>query len=165
MYALRVELFRIVLLMVTSVFCGGCDAANTPPPDSGLPIATVSVRADESATPVHVEAEIASTTAQRQQGLMHREEMSENRGMLFLFAQDVSGGFWMKNTILPLTIAYISADGVVLELRTGEPFNETVLRPAQPYRYVLEVNQGWFERHGLGVGSLVEIPPGLPTPQ
>ncbi len=159
------QIFRVILFLITSFFCGGCDEESTPPPDFGLPITSITLRATADSKPVHVSVEIASTTPQRQQGLMHRETMSENRGMLFLFAQDVSGGFWMKNTILPLTIAYIGADGRVQELRTGEPFNETILRPELPYRYVLEVNEGWFERHGLGVGSMVELPPGLPTPQ
>jgi uncharacterized membrane protein (UPF0127 family) len=64
----------------------------------------------------------------------------------------------MKNTYVPLDIAYLSPEGVVQEIAQGEPLNETILTPAQPYRHVLEVNQGWFERHGLGVGSVVSIP-------
>lgn len=162
------EVFRLVLMLVVATFCSnGCSPkADSPDPNSGLPIAIVSVLPAAGGTPVHVRAEVASTSAQRQQGLMFREEMPEDRGMLFLFTSDSRGGFWMKNTILPLTIAYIGVDGTVQELREGVPYDDkTILTPAAPYRYVLEVNKGWFERHNLGVGSKVELPPGLPTPQ
>jgi uncharacterized membrane protein (UPF0127 family) len=64
----------------------------------------------------------------------------------------------MRNTYIPLDIAYLAADGTVLEIVHGVPLDETILTPQQPYRYVLEVNGGWFERHGLGVGAKVSIP-------
>ena len=109
-----------------------------------------------------VTVEFASTPEERQLGLMNREHMDEDRGMLFLFPADTRGGFWMRNTYIPLDIAYIGADGTVQEIRKGEPLNETPLFPANAYRYVLEVNQGWFERHGLGVGAKVTLPANLP---
>jgi uncharacterized protein len=96
---------------------------------------------------------------------MERESMPENHGMLFLFPEDVRIGFWMKNTPLPLTIAYISSTGEVLELKDGQPFDETILTPARPYRHTLEVNQGWFERNGFGVGDQVTLPANLPPAQ
>lgn len=151
---------------MTSFACGGCEAENDPPPDFGLPIFTFEVRATPESEPVEVHAEVASTSAQRQTGLMNRPKMSAKRGMFFIFPKDVEGGFWMKNTILPLTIAYIGVDGTVQELRTGVPYDDqNILKPAKPYRYVLEVNKGWFERNGLGVGSVVTIPEGLPVPE
>jgi uncharacterized membrane protein (UPF0127 family) len=110
-----------------------------------------------------VTVEVASTGSQRQQGLMLRQEMAEAEGMLFLFPRDVQIGFWMKDTYLPLDIAYISAEGEVLEIRQAKPLDETVLTPEKPYRFVLEVNQGWFERHTLSVGATVKFPAGLPT--
>ncbi len=163
-------MFRLFFMLVVAAFCSsGCDPGSSPnsvAPNSGLPIATVSVMSASGGSPVHVEAEVASTQAQRQQGLMFRTEMAENRGMLFLFRQDTRGGFWMKNTHLPLTIAYIGSDGTIQELREGVPFDEqNILTPEKAYRYVLEMNSGWFERHNLGVGDTVELPPGLPTPQ
>lgn len=102
--------------------------------------------------------EIAKTDAQRIRGLMERPSMAGDAGMLFLFAGPQAGGFWMSHTLIPLTIAYLDAEGRVLELRDGKPLDETVLTPRQPYRYTLEVNQGWFARNGLGVGAVVSIP-------
>ena len=163
-----VQIFRLFLLLVASMFCSGCDAKADPSPtaESGLAIATLTLRAADGSNPTHIQAEIAYTGAQRQKGLMFRETMSETRGMLFLFPSDGRGGFWMKDTILPLTIAYIGANGRVQELRAGTPHDDqTILTPAEPYRYVLEVNEGWFERHNLGVGSIITLPPGLPSAQ
>jgi uncharacterized membrane protein (UPF0127 family) len=85
--------------------------------------------------------------------------------MLFVFPSNQPGGFWMYNTPIPLDIAYISAAGLVMEIRHGIPFDTTPLTPAQPYRYVLEVAGGWFDRMGMGVGAEVSIPTDLPPVQ
>jgi len=110
-----------------------------------------------------VQVEIAATPQQRQQGLMWRQELDPDWGMLFLFPANSAGGFWMRNTYVPLDIAYIGVDGTVQEIRAAQPLDETVLTPAKAYRYVLEVNQGWFAQHGLGVGSKITLPANLPT--
>lgn len=108
-----------------------------------------------------VTVELAVTPGQRAQGLMYRRALEPDAGMLFIFPSDSRSGFWMRNTYIPLDIAYISADFAVLEVRRGTPLDETVLSPSHPYRYVLEVNAGWFEAHGLGPGARVIFPPGL----
>ncbi len=141
------------VLLATSACSGGNSKAKT--------FELTLSQGDSSAT---VTVEIAATTRERQQGLMLRQELPEDEGMLFLFPRDVLIGFWMKNTYVPLDIAYISADGEVLEIRAAKPLDETTLSPEQPYRYTLEVNQGWFERHGLSAGATVKLPEGLPTP-
>lgn len=112
-----------------------------------------------------VTVEIAATSTQRQQGLMFRQQLAEDAGMLFLFPEDVVTGFWMKDTYVPLDIAYIDSGGTVREIRSAKPLDETNLVPAAPYRYVLEVNQGWFQRHNMGIGAKVTLPEGLPAPE
>ncbi len=154
---------------------GGSDPAPTATPTvpaGNEPGATTTavptgpqVRIEQAGASATVTVEFASTTEQRQLGLMHRTEMAEDAGMLFLFPNDVRTGFWMRNTNIPLDIAYIGADGRVQEIRAAKPLDETVLTPAAPYRYVLEVNQGWFQRHNLGVGAQVTLPPNLPAAQ
>lgn len=143
----------LVVFVLGASACGGDDD-----PDARFDVTVA--QGDSHAT---VWVEVAATFRERQQGLMLRQELAEDAGMLFLFPRDGQVGFWMKDTYLPLDIAYISAAGEVLEVRQATPLDETVLAPAQPYRYVLEVNQGWFERHGLGVGAKVTLPTGLPT--
>ena len=78
--------------------------------------------------------------------------------MLFIFSGDTEAGFWMKDTLIPLSIAFIAADGTILDVQEMEPLSEDKHRPPAPYRYALEVNQGWFEERGFGTGDRVEIP-------
>lgn len=124
---------------------------------------TYTIVVSQGSTALGVRVEVAATLAQRQQGLMFRTVLGENEGMLFLFPRDVTTGFWMRNTYLPLDIAYIGSDLRVIGIVQGVPLDERVLAPPGPYRYVLEVNAGWFERHGLGVGAKVALPEGLPA--
>lgn len=103
--------------------------------------------------------EIADTPEKQAQGLMFREELGVNEGMLFVFDRDQRLSFWMKNTSLPLSLAYLASDGMIKEIYDLEPQS---LRPVQSsfaVRYALEVNRGTFERLGLKVGDSVLLPP------
>jgi uncharacterized protein len=100
-----------------------------------------------------IEAELALTPEQRQIGLMHRREMPANRGMLFVFESPQVQCFWMKNTLLPLSIAFIGDDGVVVNITDMKPLDETSHCSKKPVRYVLEMNQGWFAKKGIKAGS------------
>lgn len=126
-----------------------------------LPVTQLTVTSSDGESSVTLAVEIANRSDQHQRGLMFRESMDELAGMLFVFQGDRAGGFWMRNTLIPLDIAYLGADGTVLEIVHGVPLSLDILRPAQPYRYTLEVNGGWFERHGFGVGDVVAIPAGV----
>jgi len=123
-----------------------------------LPITQVAVASADGETSVTLTVEIANRSDQRQRGLMFRESMDELAGMLFVFQGERHGGFWMRNTLIPLDIAYLGADGAVLEIVHGVPLSLDILTPSQGYWYTLEVNGGWFERQGLGVGDVVAIP-------
>jgi len=161
---MRLPLLAATALLLLLAF-GACSDDEGPPditPDNGDAAYELTITNADGETAT-LQVEVAATRGQRERGLMERESMPEDRGMLFLFPEEVSLGFWMRNTPLPLTIAYISSSGEILELRDGQPFDETILRPARPYRYALEVNQGWFERHGFGPGDQVTLPANLPT--
>jgi len=107
---------------------------------------------------VALKAEIAVTDAQREQGLMYRKKIKDGEGMLFIFQSDQILSFWMKNTLVPLSIAYISYDGRILEIYDMQPQNLDPVRSSRSVRYALEVPQGWFSRAGLGVGdSIINI--------
>lgn len=106
--------------------------------------------------PYPVYAEIASTEAARSQGLMHRTSLPSNRGMLFVFEQANGSCFWMKNTPLPLSIAFISEQGVILNIENMRPNTTESHCPIAPMRYALEVNQGWFKEKGIGPGTRVK---------
>ncbi len=77
--------------------------------------------------------------------------------MLFLFPSDGQAPFWMKNTLIPLSIAFISQDGRILEVQDMAPQTEDLHQPKQPYRYALEVNQGFFRKNGVSAGDKIEF--------
>jgi uncharacterized membrane protein (UPF0127 family) len=100
-------------------------------------------------------AEIARTDRQRQRGFMFRKEVKDGEGMLFIFERDQILSFWMKDTLVPLSVAYISRDGEILEIRDLEPGNLRPVESSRSCRYALEVPKGWFGRAGLGPGDRV----------
>jgi len=105
---------------------------------------------------VTLTAELALTPAQREQGLMYRKELKDGEGMLFVFQSDQVLSFWMKNTFVPLSIAYISHDGKILEIYDMQPENLDPVRSSRSVRYALEVPQGWFSRADLGPGDRLD---------
>lgn len=101
--------------------------------------------------------EIADTPQASENGLMFRDSLPEDRGMLFLFEQPKRASFWMRNTKIPLSIAYVDSAGTILEIKSMQPLDETVVPSAsEQVTYALEVNQGWFARHGISVGAKIE---------
>jgi uncharacterized membrane protein (UPF0127 family) len=102
---------------------------------------------------VAIQVEIARTDEQRSQGLMYRTRLDDGQGMLFIFDRDEILSFWMKNTEIPLSIAFISSDGRIMEIRDMEPHSIDSVRSSRSVRYALEVPQGWFSRVNLGVGD------------
>ncbi|HJN91236.1 MAG TPA: DUF192 domain-containing protein [Dehalococcoidia bacterium] len=104
-----------------------------------------------------LDVELADTSSRRWRGLMFRQELAASAGMLFLFASDTQGGFWMQNTFVPLSIAFIDPDGLIVDILDMEPLTTTTHTPSAPYRWALETNQGWFDDGGVGVGDRVSL--------
>lgn len=107
---------------------------------------------------IQLQVEVARTYRERQKGLMFREDLAENRGMLFVFSTERQLNFWMKNTSIPLSIAYISKDGIINEIYHMEPFR---INPSytskEPAMYALEVNRGWYKKHNISRGCRVIV--------
>lgn len=106
-----------------------------------------------------IQAEVAATPGQRAIGLMYRRDLPTNNGMLFVFEQAEPQCFWMKNTRLPLSIAFIAEDGTVVNLADMKPLDETSHCSAKPVRFALEMNQGWFAKRGVKAGSKLQGQP------
>ncbi|RJP68633.1 MAG: DUF192 domain-containing protein [Comamonadaceae bacterium] len=106
-----------------------------------------------------IQAQVASTPQERTVGLMFRKEMPANEGMLFVFEQASGQCFWMKNTLLPLTAAFVADDGTIVNLADMQPQSLDSHCSARPVRYVLEMNKGWFEKRGLKAGARLSGPP------
>ena len=106
-----------------------------------------------SAGMYQIDAQVAHTPAQRMIGLMFRKEMPQQEGMLFVFDQPSEQCFWMKNTLLPLSAAFIDDNGTVVNVEEMKPQTLDSHCSAKPVRYVLEMNQGWFAKKGIKPGA------------
>jgi uncharacterized membrane protein (UPF0127 family) len=102
-----------------------------------------------------ISAQVASTPAQRSIGLMWRKDMPPHEGMLFVFEQAQRQCFWMQNTYLPLTAAFIDDDGIIVNLADMQPLTTRAHCSDKPVRYVLEMHQGWFAQRGIGAGDRI----------
>jgi uncharacterized membrane protein (UPF0127 family) len=110
-----------------------------------------------------IEAEVAANDQNRQVGLMNRKAMPPQRGMIFVFAQERTHCMWMRNTYLPLSVAFLDADGAILNIEDMQPQTEDNHCAKRPARYALEMNQGWFAQRGIKpgarLGGLERLPP------
>lgn len=102
-----------------------------------------------------IRAEVARNDEQRAIGLMHRDAMGANDGMLFVFERPGTQCFWMKNTRIPLTAAFVDDAGRIVNLADMKPQTMESHCSAKPVRYVLEMNQGWFAKRGIGPGAQI----------
>ena len=110
---------------------------------------------------IHViTAEIASTPQSRMIGLMMRERLAPNHGMVFVFEDKSQHCFWMRNTLIPLSIAFIDDDGTIVNIADMAPKSEASTCPQRPVRYALEMDQGWFAKRGVTAGKKISgLPP------
>lgn len=109
-------------------------------------------------------AEMAVTAEEKTQGLMHREDVPDGTGMLFVYTDSRVRSFWMVNTYVPLDIAYLDSAFRVVDIQQLEPNDDTSRPSRAPAMYALEVRQGWFAEHGIQVGDVAEIEFGVRGP-
>ena len=144
--AMTTFLQRSVLSFVLMVAAGLVTAQSGP---QKLPTITLNAG-------MHViTAELANTPDQRTIGLMFRKSMGPNEGMLFVFEEASEQCFWMKNTLIPLSIAFIADDGAIVNIEHMAPQTLDGHCSAKPVRYVLEMNDGWFAKRGIKAGSKI----------
>jgi uncharacterized protein len=143
-----------VLFLGLALSLTACSPAKKAVTDSPNPrLASVSIQVG----PARILAEIAKTEVERERGLMFRTSLAEGEGMLFVFDKDDRLAFWMKNTKLPLSIAYVASDGTIRQISDMEPFSLATLQSERSVRYALEAPQGWFGRAGVRVGDKVDL--------
>ncbi|MDF1569327.1 MAG: DUF192 domain-containing protein [Spirochaetaceae bacterium] len=135
----------VSIILILSVFTAACSA-------SSLPTVVLTVGGHE------ITAEVADSAEERATGLMNRKTLPEHHGMLFVFDTDSQVSFWMKNTLIPLSIAFISSDGTIRQIEDMEPGSLASTVSDRHVRYALEMNQGWFEENGVGPGDPVVFP-------
>ena len=139
------KVYRLILALLVVLFAFSCKK------DDALQTQLLRINQWE------ISVETADTQKTQDKGLMGRESLDENHGMLFVYDRDSRKSFWMKNTKIPLSIAYIAADGTIREIYDMEPLSTRTVDSRYSVRYALEVNQGAFERHGIKTGDKVEF--------
>ena len=150
---------RIALsLCICALVLTGCYDNKPKVSEAGLPTGQVLLGGEEDE--IFVDVEIAETAEQRTQGLMNRESLPEDAGMMFVYFEPTTGGFWMKNTKIPLSIAFIGEEQTILKIIDMEPCSADpcpIYEPGVEYTAALEVNQGAFEEWGIEEGDTVTI--------
>ena len=121
-------------------------------------------RVDLTAGFYRIQAEVAARDPDRMQGLMHRRSMPANHGMLFVFAQAARHCMWMRNTLLPLSVAFLDEKGRLLNIEGMQPQTDDNHCPANSARYALAMHLGWFARTGLKPGTRIRVLQELPPP-
>jgi len=142
---------RIFVMLLTSTLVAVAAAAQLV---VELPATTLTLGKQK------VVAEVAATPEQRSTGLMHRFSLKPDHGMIFVFETAEPQGFWMKNTFIPLSIAFIGSDGRILNIADMAPQDERTHWSSGPAQYALEMRKGWFAEHGIVPGDRVGGLPG-----
>lgn len=141
------------LLTAAALMFACLAAASAQPPQPALP--TVKLSAG-----IHlITAEVAASDPSRMRGLMFRESLAPNHGMLFVFDHKAIHCMWMRNTLIPLSVAFVDDDGAIVNIEDMNPRTETSHCARRPVRFALEMERGWFAKRGLGPGArLVGLP-------
>jgi hypothetical protein len=146
---LRFTTFVAAVILVFS--CGGQNS-DQPKSDNSSSTKLHTIRINQ----LPLQVEIAQTSEASGLGLMFRENLPENQGMLFVFPHQQTLSFWMRNTYIPLDIAFIDEAGSIVDIQRMEPLDESKQYvSAAPALYALEVNAGWFAKHGIKIGATV----------
>jgi len=140
----RLCLVLLTLGLITLLSC----ASRAP---SGLPVISINIEGHR------IRAEVAERPEDHSRGLMYRRELATNRGMLFVYEQPRRLSFWMKNTFVPLSIAFIDDDGTIVHIEDMAPQTNDSHKSPEAVRYALEVNRGWFAEHGVQPGSRTQF--------
>ncbi len=140
------KLFLILVIIFSSLSCSG---SNSP---------TISIMINEKT----YKFEVAATREARMRGLMYRKKLNKDSGMFFIYKYEEYMSFYMKNTYVPLSIAFINKSFEIINIENGEPLDETNIDSIKPAMYVLEVNRGFFERVGIKVGDKLDIVSAIP---
>ncbi len=150
---------RFRLLLVTLAWLLAClaSACSLPSARAGATCDSAAVAIFAAPGSPSLALEVARTAQERATGLMNRASLPADSGMLFVFDGPTTARFWMKDTLIPLSIAFITGDGTILDIQDMQPETLDAHGPAAPYVYAIEANQGWFAAHGVQPGQTVNL--------
>jgi len=139
-------IFLLIILLLVS-----CGLINNKQPEKIQNNDTITLTINDKKLSV----ELAKTISQQMKGLMNKKSLPENSGMLFTYPIELNLSFWMKNTYIPLSIAFISEQGIIKEIYDMKPLDETPIRSINKVKYALEVNQGWFKKNNIEINDKI----------
>jgi len=147
----RRRLYLLAVLVCVSLLCKGFwDVCyGEPKRNKILPI---------NVAGIELEVELATTFEEQSLGLMYRDKLEENGGMLFVYPRENVLSFWMKDTRIPLSIAFIKADGRIIQIESMKPYSLDTHVSKEKAKYALEMNEGWFRIHNVREGDTVKMP-------
>lgn len=165
------QLWKLLIVLWVGA-CGSPGSGSSGSGSQDASASTAAAAADDASRPARghawvifgadtVVAEVAATADARARGLMHRESLPDGTGMLFVFTDSQNRAFWMRNTFIPLDIAYMDSSLRIVDIQQMEPEDENLYPSAAPAMYALEVPQGWFAEKGISVGATAELVMGL----
>jgi uncharacterized membrane protein (UPF0127 family) len=143
---------KVLFCFIIFIFCLSSISCTS----KKLPVKKLTIERDGQVIAV-VKAEIAVTAEERNEGLMYRKSLKDGQGMLFVFDKDEVLSFWMKNTFIPLSIAFIAYNGKIIDIKDMYPHDTNSVKSSRSVRYALETPQGWFLRVGIKEGDTVKI--------
>ena len=143
-------------LLCALLISGGCNSS-PPGPQSGLPVVQVKIGSKA------YNVEVAADNYSREKGLMERDSMPGDHGMIFVFDDESERSFWMHNTRIPLDILFLDSNGSVVSIHTMKPYDESTTPSEKPAKYAIELNAGEAAACGVKVGDQLTIPAAAPT--
>ena len=143
-------MIKIIVAILSLAFC---QFSTAQPLDTVFGQVTVEIKGRS------LPLEYADTYELRSQGLMYRESMCTDCGMLFYYGQSKQGSMWMRNTLIPLDVAFIRKDGVITDIKAMQPHDENITMSSEKVLYAWEMNQGWFKNNDIAVGDRVSVKP------
>lgn len=146
---MKLRNFFSALLLVSSFVATGVPASSFAQVNKNLPVIDLTIKTSK------LKAEVAADNNTRSTGLMNRFSLATDHGMIFVFAQSEPLAFWMRNTFVPLSIAYIDSKGVIVNIVDMKPQDESTHPSAGPAMFALEMKQGWFKERGIVAGDKV----------
>ena len=147
---MKLRNFFSALLLVSSFVATGVPASSFAQVNKNLPVIDLTIKTSK------LKAEVAADNNTRSTGLMNRFSLATDHGMIFVFAQSEPLAFWMRNTFVPLSIAYIDSKGMIVNIVDMKPQDESTHPSAGPAMFALEMKQGWFKERGIVAGDKVD---------
>lgn len=155
---------RLSPLLLVASLLAGCNGGSETEAPSDTPAGAQVLFENVEGREARLNVAIADTPEERARGLMFRNELPEDQGMLFLFPGTANSGFWMRDTLVPLSIAFVEADGAIIDIQDMQPLSTEIHHAPAPYSFAVEANQGWFGKNGIAAGDRARLPQLAVTP-